>query len=274
MLISKKRNKVLLYVVLAALSVICLYPFYMMLIMSSYSTYNIADSASMLPGTYLWENLKTVFGNGFMVFYKNSFYIAGVTTVVTLVISTLTGYGLAKFKFRFSRALWLFIIAAMMIPTQVGMIGYLIEIRYLGLNGTREAIILYYAANCFGAFWMTQFIRTNVPNEVIESARIDGCGEFRLFLQIVIPYIKPGLATLAILQFMWNWNGYLLPLIVLTDTDLYPVTLGISRLANQYSTNYAAQICALSLGTLPLILIFISGSKYFISGLTAGDLKG
>ena len=133
---------------------------------------------------------------------------------------------------------------------------------------------MYYVANCFGTFWMTQFIRSNVPNEVLESARIDGCGEFRIFFQIVLPYLKPAIATLTILQFMWNWNNYLLPLVILNDTNLYPITLGIATLATQYATNYPAQICALSLGTLPLILIFIAGSKYFINGLTAGDIKG
>ena len=261
--LSSRGSKILTYVVLTVTALICLYPFYMMLLMGTYSTYEIGDSASMLPGTHLLENLQTVFEGGFLVFYKNSFYIAVLTTLAALII-----------RFPGSRFLLLFIIAAMMIPSQVGVIGYMIELRYLGLSGTREAIILYFAANCFGAFWMTQYIKTNVPNEVIESARMDGCGEFRLFLQIVIPYVKPALATLAILQFMWNWNTYMLPLVILNDTELYPVTLGISRLATQYSTNYAAQICALSLGTLPLILVFIAGSKYFISGLTAGDLKG
>lgn len=272
--LSSRGSKILTYVVLTVTALICLYPFYMMLLMGTYSTYEIGDSASMLPGTHLLENLQTVFEGGFLVFYKNSFYIAVLTTLAALIISSLAGYGLAKFRFPGSRFLLLFIIAAMMIPSQVGVIGYMIELRYLGLSGTREAIILYFAANCFGAFWMTQYIKTNVPNEVIESARMDGCGEFRLFLQIVIPYVKPALATLAILQFMWNWNTYMLPLVILNDTELYPVTLGISRLATQYSTNYAAQICALSLGTLPLILVFIAGSRYFISGLTAGDLKG
>lgn len=274
MLLNKIRTKILVYAILITATILCLYPFYMMIIMGTYSTYDMGNSVSMLPGRYLLENLKTVFQNGFLIFYKNSLYIACGTTIAALAISCLTGYGLAKFRFPGSRFLMIFIIAAMMIPSQVGIIGYLIEIQKLGLNGTREALILYFTANCFGSFWIAQYIRTNVPNEVIESARIDGSGEFRIFLQIILPYIKPAIATLAILQFMWNWNSYMLPLVVLTDTELYPVTLGISRLATQYNTNYAAQICALSIGTLPLILIFIAGSKYFIQGLTAGDIKG
>ncbi|MDO4337072.1 MAG: carbohydrate ABC transporter permease [Eubacteriales bacterium] len=274
MILGNKRKRALVYILLLLISLICLYPFYMMLIMGTYSTYDIGKSASMLPGSYLLENLKTVFENGFMIFYKNSFYIAIFTTVITLIVSALTGYGLGKFEFPGSRFLMIFIVIAMMIPSQVGIIGYMIEIRYLGLGGTREAIILYYAANCFGSFWITQYVKTNVPTEVLESARIDGSGEWRIFCQIVVPFIKPALMTLAILQFMWNWNNYMLPLVLLNDVDLYPVTLGISRLATQYATNYGAQICALSLGTIPLILIFIFGSRYFISGLTAGAVKG
>lgn len=274
MVLHNKGSKFLVYFVLILFTLVSLYPFYMMLIMGTYTSYNLSDSISMLPGGHLLENMKTVFESGFMLHYKNSFYIAAMATVLSLIISALTGYGLAKFRFRGRNFLQIFIIAAMMIPTQVGIIGYMIELRTIGLNGTREAIILYYAANCFGSFWIAQYAKTNVPTEVLESARIDGCGELRIFLQIVLSYLKPALATLAILQFMWNWNSYLLPLVILNDSSLYPVTLGISKLATQYNTDYAAQICALSLGTLPLILIFIAGSKYFIQGLTAGDIKG
>ena len=192
MIITSKWKKTLVYVVLAIFTLISLYPFYMMLIMGTYTTYNLADSVSMLPGGHLMENLKTVFGNGFMVFYKNSFYLATATTLLSLVVSSLTGYGISKFKFRGARALTIFVIAAMMIPMQVGMIGYLTEIQWLHLNGTREAIIMFYAANCFGTFWIAQYCRSNVPNEVIESARIDGAGEFRIFVQVVLPYLKPG----------------------------------------------------------------------------------
>lgn len=268
-----KLKKCLTVFILAVITLISLFPFYMMLIMGTYKTENLADAISMLPGNYLLENLSKIISGGFLKYYGNSLYITVVGTALCVFVSALTGYGLAKFKFKLNRFLSVFIVLCMMIPCQLGIIGYVIEMRFIGLANTREAVILMNVANCFGAFWMTQFIKGGVHDEVLESARIDGCSELGIFLKIVVPYIKPGLATLVILQFMWNWNSYLLPLVVLSDPDLYTITLGIASLGNRYSSDFAAQICALSLGTIPLIIIFIIGSKYFIKGLTAGSVK-
>lgn len=269
-----KLKKYLMVLVLAAISIVSIFPFYMMLIMGTYKTEYLSDAISMLPGGYFLENLKKIIDGGFLTYYGNSLYITVVTTFLCVLVSAMTGYGLAKFHFRFNKLLATLIVLCMMIPAQLGIIGYVIEMRFLNLANTREAVILMNIASCFGAFWMTQFIKGGVHDEVLESARMDGCSELGIFFKIVVPYIKPGLATLVILQFMWNWNSYLLPLVVLNDQSLYTVTLGIASLGNRYSADFAAQICALSLGTVPLIIIFIIGSRYFIDGLTAGSVKG
>lgn len=271
---KSKMGVVISFIILCAVTLVAIFPFYMMLIMSTYKSQELAKSITMLPGGYLMQNLTKILSSGFLNYYWNSIYITVCTTILSVLVSAMTGYGFAKFKFKLNKVLYAFIIASMMIPTQVGLIGYVIEMRTLHMANTREAVMALYIANCFGVFWLTQFIRSGVPDAVIESARIDGCSEFGIFFKIVLAYVKPGLATLAILQFMWNWNNYLLPLVILSNPDLYPVTLGIAALGNRYSTDYAAQICALSIGTVPLILLFIAGSKYFIQGLTAGDIKG
>ncbi len=269
-----KVKKVLTILVLIVITVISFFPFYMMLIMGTYKNENLADAISMLPGNYLFENMRKVLSGGFMKYYGNSLYITVLGTTLCALVSALTGYGLAKFKFRFNKFLSIFIVVCMMIPYQLGLIGYVIEMRFLHLADTREAVILMNIANCFGAFWMTQYTKSGVHDEVLESARLDGCGELGIFFRIVLPFVKPGLATLVILQFMWNWNAYLLPLVVLNDPGLYTIPLGIASLGNRYSSDFAAQICALSLGTIPLIIIFALGSRYFIKGLTAGSVKG
>lgn len=269
-----RLNTAIRMLVLVVLAVVAIFPFFMMILMSTYKTQQLSRVVTMLPGNYLTQNLSKILKGGFLNYYVNSAYIATVTTVLTVFFSAMTGYGFAKFRFKFKKTLFCVVVAYMMIPSQLGLIGYVVEMRWIGMSNTREAVIAMYVANCFGAFWMTSFIRSGVPDSVLESARIDGCSEFGIFMRIVLPYVKAGLATLLILQFMWNWNNYLLPLVVLNDNKLYPLTLGIASLGNRYSADYAAQICALMLGTLPLIVIFICGSKYFISGLTAGDIKG
>lgn len=260
--------------ILIVVTIVAIFPFYMMIIMSTYRTPELAKAVSMVPGNYFMKNLARILKGGFLNYYGNSFYIATFTTIFCVLMSALTGYGFAKFKFRMNKPLHNIVIALMMVPMQVGLVGYVLEMRAMGLTNTREAVMVMSVANCFGVFWMTQFIKGSVPDSVIESARLDGCSELGIFCRIILAYIRPGLATLAILQFMWNWNSYLLPLVVLSDPQYYPVTLGIASLGNRYSTDFAAQICALSLGTIPLILVFIAGSKYFIQGLTAGDVKG
>jgi multiple sugar transport system permease protein/cellobiose transport system permease protein len=121
---------------------------------------------------------------------------------------------------------------------------------------------------------MTQYISGALPDTVLESARLDGCGEWRLFGQIVLPYITPAMATLTIIQFVFSWNNYLRPLVTLSDPNMFTIPLGIASLSTRYQTDYAAQITALSLGTVPLIILFLCGSKTFIMGLTSGAVKG
>lgn len=268
-----KFKKFMSIAVLSVITVISIFPFYMMLIMGTYQNERLADAISMLPGNYFLENLKKIIEGGFLKYYGNSLYITVLATFFTVLVSAMAGYSLAKFSYRLNKVIYTVIIVCMMIPAQLGIIGYVVEMRFLGMANTREAVILMNIANCFGAFWLTQFIKGGVHDEVLESARIDGCGELRMFFKIVIPFIKPGLATLVILQFMWNWNSYLLPLVVLNDPDLYTITLGIASLGNRYSTDFAAQICALSIGVIPLVIVFICGSRYFIDGLTAGSVK-
>lgn len=271
---TRRASTILIYVLLTVVTLIAIAPFFFMIIMSTYRTQEISRAVSMIPGGYFLANLKTVVASGFLHYYWNSVYTTVIFTALSVALSAMAGYGFAKFRFRGNRTLHAAVVGAMMIPAQLGLIGYVIQMRNMHLIGTHWPIILGDIATCFGVFWMTQFISGAVPDAIIESARIDGGGEWRIFGQIVTPCITPAMATLAIIQFVFSWNNYLRPLVTLSDPNLFTIPLGIASLSTRYQTDYSAQITALALGTVPLIIVFLCGSKTFIAGLTSGAVKG
>jgi multiple sugar transport system permease protein/cellobiose transport system permease protein len=146
--------------------------------------------------------------------------------------------------------------------------------RNLGLGNTLWPVILAWAAFPFGAFFMIQFMREAVPTELLESARIDGCSEPGILARVVLPIVKPGLATLATLVFLWSWNNYLLPLVTINKAEWYTLPVFVSNLGIVYRTDYAARMLALTMATVPILVLFSLGSRTFIKGLTAGAVKG
>ena len=271
---NKLIARILLGIVLVAVTLVMIQPFLFMILMSTYRTQQLGEVVSLRPGGYFWENLTTVLESGFLHYYWNSIKSAVSFTLISVIICALAGYGFAKFKFKGRKVLYILVVGSMMIPAQLGLIGYVVQMRNMHLIGTLWPIILGDIASCFGVFWMTQYITAAVPKEIMEASRLDGCGELRLFFQIVLPIIKPALATLGIIQFVFSWNYYLRPLMTISDPDLYTIPLGIASLSTRYQTNYAAQITALSLGTIPTIIIFVIGARSFINSLTSGAVKG
>lgn len=245
-----------------------------MVLMSTYPTQQLGNVLSLKPGGFFFENLKTVLASGFLYYYWNSIRSAVIFTLLSVFLCALAGYGFAKFEFKGKNILFVFVLGSMMIPAQLGLIGYVVQMRSMHLIGTIWPIILGDIASCFGVFWMTQYITSSVPKPIMEAARLDGCNELRMFFQIVLPTIKPALATLGIIQFIFSWNYYLRPLMTISNPELYTIPLGIASLSTRYQTNYAAQITALTLGTIPTIIIFVIGARSFINSLTAGAVKG
>lgn len=269
------RTKSILYTaVIAAIILMAVFPFYVMIMMATHRNGDLYHGLTLLPGDYYFKNMQTVFNRGFLRLYFNSTVVSLTAAGFSVLISAMTGFALAKYRFKLRKFMFYFIVMTLMIPYQLGLIAYIIEMRFLELNNTLLPIIIPWLSNAFGVFWMTQYIKGAVPDEVLESVRIDGGSEFRIFASIVIPFIKPAVITLFLLIFLWSWNSYLLPLIVINKTKLYTVPLGLARLGEQYVEDYAARIAGLSLGTIPIIIIYIMGSKNFISGLTAGAVKG
>ncbi|WP_199619831.1 carbohydrate ABC transporter permease [Paenibacillus alkalitolerans] len=263
-----------LNVLLLLVSVISILPFYFLIVMTTRVTGDIFKGKIFLPGAYFADNFRTVLGSSFFHSYWNSILVSVTATAVCVFISAMTGYALTKYEFKLRGAFFAFIIGTMMIPPQIGMIGYLIEMRFLHLTDSLVPLILVWTTNAFGVFWMAQYIKSSLHTELIESARVDGCNEFRIFLQIVLPVIKPAVATLSMVIFLWSWNNYMLPLVLVNKESLFTIPLSIKSLGNIYYTDYGARLTGLLFAILPLILIFVLGSKSFIRGLTAGAVKG
>jgi cellobiose transport system permease protein len=259
---------------IALLSIVALLPFYIMVVMGTYRNEDLFTKIVLVPGNYLVENFKTVAASRFDLAYWNSFIVSAASTLLSVFVSALAGFAFAKYDFRHKSKIFGAVLLTMMIPGQLGLVAYVIEMRYLSLSDTLMPLILPWVANAFGVYWMTQFIRGAVPAEVIESARIDGCSDLGIFFRIVLSFIYPALTTLSLLVFLWSWNNYLLPLIVINKPEMYTIPLGITTLGSAYRTDLAAQILGLSIGTLPVLVLFAIGSKSFIRGLTAGSVKG
>lgn len=266
--------KILKWLFLSVVTLVSLFPFYIMIVMGTHINEDLFKGIPLLPGNFAWENLKTVFHSNFIQVYGNSLIVSASAVILSVMVSALIGYAIAKYDFKMKKFLTYFVIVTMMVPTQVGLIGYIIEMRSLGLGNTLWPIILIWVAHPFGAFFMIQFMKDTIPNEVLESARIDGCSEPGILFRIVSPLIMPGLATLAMLVFLWSWNNYLLPLVTINNAKWYTLPIFVSNLGIVHRTDYAARMAALAMATLPVLLVFILGSKTFIKGIAAGAVKG
>lgn len=269
-----KLSSIFIYAFLFFMTLLSILPFYFMIITGTYVNEEIYTGIKLLPGNYLIENLRTVMSTNFMVFYKNSLVVSFIATVGIIIISSLTGFAFAKMEFKFKKALFIFILGTIMIPSQMGLVGFAIEMRWFGLTNTHLSLILPPMASAFGVFWMRQYIGSSVPNELLESANIDGSNILNSFIFIVIPVIKPALITLFLLFFLWTWNDYLVPLVMINKQELYTIPLAISMLGQLHRVDYAARILALTLSTMPILLLFAAGSKYLIQGMVTGSLKG
>ena len=269
----KTIKRMPVWILILIFSLFSLFPYYMMIIMGTYKSEEIFTGLKLLPGDYFLNNLHTVFQNNFLRYYLNSAIVAITATVGGTFVSALTCYTFAKLQFRGQKKLYLVVLATLMIPMQLGLVGFLMEMRLLGLNNTHWPLMIPPMANAFGVYWMRSYIQQGVPTEVIESSRVDGASEFRVFLQIALPIIKPALITILLYLFLQNWNSYLRPMVILSSEDLLTVPIAISKLSEMFRVDYGSRILALSVATLPVIAIFAAGSKYLIAGLAVGAVK-
>jgi multiple sugar transport system permease protein len=204
----------------------------------------------------------------------NSAVIAIASTVVTLFFSALSGYAFARYQFPAKERLFWLLLLTMMIPGQLGLIPWYVEMTWLGWTNTFLPFIVPAIGTAFGTFWMRQYIASAVPPELFDAARMDGCGEFGAFWRIALPLAAPAAGALAITTFIGGWNAFLGPLIVMTDPDMYTYAVALATLRGVHGTDVGALLVGSSIATIPMLLITVVGARRLIDGLTAGSLSG
>jgi cellobiose transport system permease protein len=253
------------------------FPLYWMVVIASRTN---ADAVSVpppfLPGGNLGENIVAVLNNEdahFLLGLTNSFIVASVVTVSVVIISTLAGFSFASLNFRGKNVLLLLVLLTMAVPLQqMGVVPLYRLMVSLEWTGTLKAVILPYLLNGFGVFLMTQYTRQAVPMELVEAARVDGAATLRIWWNVVLPAVRPGMAVLGINTFMLMWNDFMWPLIVLTP-DNPTVQIAITSLNARFSTNYTLIFAGTALSIIPLIAVFVAFGRQIVGGLMEGAVK-
>ena len=227
----------------------------------------------LFPSDLVWSNFSQAWGKlPFALFYLNSILIAAIAVVATVFINLLAGYTFAKYEFPGRNVLFLLLISTLMIPIQVIMVPEFLIVSALGWVNTYAGVIAPRAAEAFGIFMVRQFM-VSIPDELIEAARLDGAGEFKIFWKVILPLSWPVVAVLTIFTFMWRWNDFAWPLVVLQDREAYTVPLGLNLMKGQFFTDWTGIMSMSLVSILPMLVVFIFFQRYFIQGIASTGIK-
>jgi len=268
----------LMYVLLTLVAILAAFPFYYMLVTSTYRTVDILVIPPPIWFGNSWgQNYAQLLSkDGLPYFWTavfNSLAIASLHTIGVLFFCSLAGYGFGKFRFPGRDVLFAFLIATLMVPGALALIPSFVVMRTLGWIESWNPLIIPGMANAFGIFWMRQYIESAVPNDMMDAARIDGAHEFRIYTSIILPVIAPALGALAILTFMGKWNEFQFPLLILKAQETYTLPVALSTLRSLRGTEIGVQILGASIAIIPILIVFIAASRQFMAGLTAGAVK-
>ncbi|MFE3149328.1 MULTISPECIES: carbohydrate ABC transporter permease [unclassified Streptomyces] len=272
---ARRLGRYAVRLLLAAGAVVSLVPFLWMAIAATHSTSDLFHSPPpFLPGGRLLDNLVRLQDTiGFGRVLLNSVGVAVVHTALSSLISAMCGYGLAKYRFRGRGLLLGVVLATMMIPFQVLLVPLFQMMASIGWIDSYQAVILPFLANSFGILLMRQSF-VDFPDELLESARIDGSGELRTFYRVVLPCVRPQLGALVIFTFMAQWNSFIWPLLMLNSEDKYTVPVALNTLTGLSHVDYSGLMLGSLLATLPLMLLFLLFQRQFVAGLLGGAVKG
>ena len=271
-----KVKKSIIYIALIILSIVCLCPFLLMLVNSTRSSQEIISSFSLVPGSSLQSNWK-IMSDYFNIFkgLGNSLFIAVCVTALSGYFSALTAYGLAVYNFKGRNALFTTILVLMMVPAQLGLLGFYDLVNGLGLMDSYIPLIIPAIASPFIVFFLRQYLVSVFPMSIIEAARMDGASEIATFHKIGLPIMMPGIATMSIGTFIGSWNNYLMPLVLLISPDKFtlPVMMGSLSASKDITANMGATYVSVAVSVLPVMIAFCFFSKYIISSISAGGVK-
>ena len=263
------------YCVVGVGALIMLAPFYFMFVFATHSRTEIFSlPPPLFFGDDFFNNLKILTER--MPFWRNlgwSLYVALASTFLTLLFCSLGGYAFALFEFKFKNALFGLLMGTMLLPSFMNMIPTFMIMDALGWIDQPKALYIPGAASAFGIFLMRQFVTTSIPKELIEAARMDGCGELGIYARIVLPLLKPALGTLGLITFIASWNNFIGPLIVMRSPEMYTLPLALRSLQSPVDTEWGALMTGSAIATLPLVVLFVLSSRQLIAGLTAGAVK-
>lgn len=271
----KHITKTIIILVLLVLTALAILPLYWMVINSFQpNSATMKIPPELFPSNITLENYhEVIFNRPALRWTFNSVLMSTIRMLLTLYICSLAAYPLAKKKFPGSKFLFWLIIGFMTVPRQVLLLPLFMTMKNWNLFDTNLALLLPNIAWPIGVFLMKQTMQT-IPNEILEAAKADGCSEFRLFNQILLPMVKGGLGALAIFAFTNMWGDYMWQLIIIKSTEKRPLPLGIATLAEEFVSNYGYQLAAATIGAIPLLILFLMFQKYFAGGVTVGAVKG
>ena len=275
---QKRGQTILAYVVLILLSFLCLFFFYILIVNATRSHADLQKGFSAIPGSYFLENLKNVANDGSFPMFKgilNSLIVSTCSAALCTYFSSLTAYGLYAYDFRAKKAAFAFVMAILVMPTQVTAMGFLRLITNMGMYDSLLPLIIPSIASPAVFYFMYSYLQSSLPLSLVEAARIDGSGEFRTFNRIVLPIMKPAIAVQAIFTFVSSWNNYFVPALVIQSKDkmTVPILIATLRGADYMNFDMGKIYMMITVAIVPIIIVYLLLSKYIIAGVTLGGVK-
>lgn len=273
MQLNNKFEKAIIILIMTIFGLLVALPFVWMMLSSFKNNVEVLNiPPTLFPQDPTLSNYIELFTNlQFGVYIKNTLIVV-FFSMLGLLLNTMAGYGFGKFNFRAKEVWFIIVLATMMLPGQVTMIPTYLILNEMGLTNTMSGIVLPGLIVAFNIFLIRQFM-VSIPDELIEAARLDGGGEFRIFFKLILPLSKPILAVQIILTFISAWNSFIWPLIIANDQSLYTLSVGLSLLKGNNVTNYALQMAGSAIMVIPIIIVFIIFQRHIIEGFNVSGIK-
>ena len=275
---SGRGRSILAHTVLIILSFMCLFFFYILFINATRSHADLQKGFSALPGSYLLKNLNSVANDGSFPMFRgiiNSLIVSGCSAAICTYFSALTAYGLYVYDFKLKKVAFTFIMAILVMPTQVTAMGFLRLITNMGMYDSLLPLIIPSIASPSVFYFMYSYLQSSLPLSLVEAARIDGSGEFWTFNTIVLPIMKPAIAVQAIFSFVGSWNNYFVPALVIQSKNkmTVPILIATLRGADYMNFDMGKIYMMITIAIVPIIFVYLLLSKYIIAGVTLGGVK-
>ena len=275
-MIRQRWRGLLLHLILLLAVVLSLFPFFWTLVMATNTTSDIYRYPPKFSfGSQFDDNVRHVLANvAFFDSMLNTLVVALSTTALVLFFDSLAAFTFAKFRFPGRNALFVILLATMLLPAQLAAVPQFQTMAAFGWVGSLKALIIPGAANAFGIFWMRQYFQNSIHDELVEAATLDGCGFLGTYWHVALPSARPALAFLGIFTFVASWNDYMWPLIVLTNPDHLTLQVALSQLNRSHGVDYSMLMTGALMAMIPLVIVFILFARQFIRGATEGAVRG